>query len=149
MVDIVSNIEFQTLVHSTEDPNKVKAALLNAVGPLDPDSIDISSTLMHGYYKNPLSLLKVNIRDKRIINRTLEHLSAGLSPLDKEAIDSRLDLMLDKSGHLYLRLDKQIASAGRLQLGADDPIRVKIKFSPKRTRSRSFHSLCKEIGIIA
>ena len=46
MVNIVSKLEFQTLVHSTEDPAKVRTALVNAILPLDPDAIRISSKEM-------------------------------------------------------------------------------------------------------
>jgi RNA binding exosome subunit len=148
MVNIVSNLEFQTLVHSTEDPAKVRTALVNAILPLDPDVIRISSKEMRGHYKNSLILLKGKLEDEHLLERTLEHISMTLPVADKEVIASRFGLMSDQAGSLYLRFDKQMAYVGDLRLGRHDPVRVKIKFSPRYVRSRSVYSLCKEIGIV-
>ncbi len=148
MSGLVSMIELQTLIHSTEDPSKVRTALLNVVCPSDRESIHISSDRMVGYYKNPIRLLKVRIRDRQILKRTIEHLSSKLQAIEKERIASRLDLMSDRSKFLYLRLDKQMAYEENLRLGRHDPIRVRIKFSPRWVRSKSISSLCKEIGIV-
>lgn len=148
MVGIVSSLEFQTLVHSTEDPAKVKAALVNAILPLDPSVIRISSKEMRGHYKNSLILLRGKIEDEHLLERTLEHISATLTVADKEVIASRFGLMSDRAGSLYLRFDKQMAYEGHIRLGRHDPVRVKIKFSPRYVRSRSIHSLSREIGIV-
>lgn len=148
MVSIVSNLEFQTLVHSTEDPIKVRTALVNAILPLDPDAISISSKEMRGHYKNSLILLRGKIEDEHLLERTLEHMSLKLPVADKEVIALRFGLMSDRSGSLYLRFDKQMAYVGELRLGRHDPVRVKIKFSPRYVRSRSVYSLCQEIGIV-
>jgi RNA binding exosome subunit len=148
MAGIVSNIEFQTLVHSTEDPNKVRTALVNVILPLDPDAINISSREMKGHYKNSLVLLRVKIKDQQLLEKILKHISTRLSIAEKEVIASRFDLMSDWSGSLYLRFDKQVAYTGGVRLGHRDPVRVKIKFSPKYVRSGDVYSLCKEIGIL-
>ncbi|UCD73128.1 MAG: hypothetical protein JSW01_00330 [Candidatus Bathyarchaeota archaeon] len=148
MVGIVSGLEFQTLVHSTEDPARVRAALVNAILPLDPDAIRILSREMRGHYKNSLILLRGKIEDEYLLKRTLQHISTKLTVADKEVIASRFDLMSDKAGSLYLRFDKQMAYVGDIRLGRHDPVRVKIKFSPRYVRSRGVYSLCKEIGIV-
>jgi len=148
LVGIVSRIELQTLVHSTEDPGKVRMALLNLILPSDRESISISSNQLLGYYKNPISLLKVRIKDERLLNRTVEYLSSRLSATDKKTIESKLHLMSSKSGSLYLRFDKQMAYKGILKLGRHDPIRVRIKFSPRWVRSMGIRSLCERIGVL-
>ena len=148
MVGIVSSLEFQTLVHSTEDQGKVRTALVNVILPLDPDAIKISSKEMRGHYKNSLILLRGKIEDEHLLERMLEHISKTLTAGDKEVIASRFGLMSDKAGSLYLRFDKQMAYVGDIRLGRYDPIRVKIKFTPRYVRSRGAYSLCKEIGIV-
>jgi RNA binding exosome subunit len=40
-----------------------------------------------------------------------------------------LDLHSDAEGNLYIRIDKQRSYLGTVQLGEDDPIRVRLKFS--------------------
>jgi RNA binding exosome subunit len=40
-----------------------------------------------------------------------------------------LALHCDAEGNLYVRIDKQKLYRGALQLGEDDPIRIKIKFN--------------------
>jgi len=148
MTDPVSMIELQTLIHSTEDPDKVRVALLNTISPSDRETIKIISDRMLGHHKNPICLLKVKIRDKQLLNRTAEYLSLKLQDLEKERIASKLSPMSDRSNSLYLRFDKQMAYEGNLQLSQYDPIRIKIRFSPRWIRSRSIYSLCKEIGIV-
>jgi len=148
MAGPVSMIELQTLVHSTEDLEKVRNALLNNIPPSDRESIMITSNRMFGHYKNPICLLKVRIQDEQLLNRTIKYLSSKLQDPEKARIASKLDLMSDRSNSLYLRLDKQMAYEGNLQLGRYDPIRIKIRVSPRWIRSRSISSLCKELGIV-
>ncbi len=148
MMGIVSKIELQALVHSTEDPNKVRTALLNLVAPSDRESIGVSSDQLWGHYRNPIALLKVKIQEPRLLTRTIEHLSSTLPDMEKKRIASALGLMSDESGALYLRIDKQVAYMGDIRLGQYDSIRAKIKFSPRWVRSKGIYSLCKEIRIV-
>ena len=148
MIGIVSKIEMQALVHSTEDPSKVRTALLNLVSPSDRGSISVSSDQLWGHYRNSIALLKVKIQEAALLSRTMEHLSSTLPDLEKERIASSLDLFSDGSGSFFLRIDKQMAYLGDIRLGQYDPIRAKIKFSPLLVRSRGIYSLCKEIGIV-
>jgi len=148
MVKMISRIEIQTLAHSTEDLDEVKVALLNIISPSDRDSIKLDRDELSGYYRNPISLLKVNLRGEQVLDRTIRLISSMLSEEDKKTIASKLDLMSDKSGSLYLRLDKQMAHLGVLKLGSKDPIRVRIKFLPVLLRTRDIYSLTEEIGIV-
>jgi len=148
MVGFVSKIELQALVHSTEDPHKVRTALLNLLSPSDRGSISVSSDQLWGHYRNPIALLKVRMQEALLLRRTIEYLSSTLPDKEKECIASSFDLLSDKSGSLYLRIDKQRAYLGDIQLGQCDPIRAKIKFSSLLIRSRGIYSLCKEIGIV-
>ena len=94
--------------------------------------------LVEGFEKSQDSL-------KEIIKALIENLSSYLSELDKETLRKEIHLHVEK-GSLYIRLDKQAALQGRLQLCKSDPIRVRIRF--RKTKIEDVVKTCQEFGML-
>lgn len=122
----ISYAELSVFSYSTEDETKVRRAVLNVLPKELGEGVRFSSRSLRGYYKDRITLLKVEL--KRGAWAFAHHLISHLSPLGRRRLLDELDMRMDKSGNLYIRLDKQDALLGRIELGESDPIRIKMKF---------------------
>jgi RNA binding exosome subunit len=124
----VTTLEISCLVHATEDHEKV----IHAVRVLLPDryieEVQFSRNELQGYYKNPITLYKTRITDRRVIADIVAKLAGALDPSDRHTLTTDFGRYVDRRT-LYLRFDKQDAYLGRLRLAHADPIRVKMRLS--------------------
>lgn len=105
---------------------------MRAVRVLLPDqyveAVQFSRDELQGYYKNPISLYKTRIADRRIIAGIVAKFSGEINHSDRHTLTTDFGRYVDRRT-LYLRFDKQDAYLGRLRLAHADPIRVKIRLS--------------------
>lgn len=123
---VVQSVEVTALVHATEDESKVRKAVLNLLPPgIDPPAL--KAVKLQGYYGDPITALKLNVKHRRPATDLLEHVVRRLSSLDLQAFLDELPQRIDESKNLYIRLDKQKAYTGKAVLERHDSIRVKAK----------------------
>jgi len=123
---VVQNVEVTALVHATEDESKVRKAVLNLLPPdIDPPAFE--AVKLQGYYGDPITTLKLNVKHRRPATDLFEHIVRRLSSLDLQALLDELPQRIDESKNLYIRLDKQKAYTGKAVLETHDSIRVKAK----------------------
>ena len=141
----VAYIEIRFFAHATEDPNKVVEAVKRILPADSVDEVSFKRSNLRGHYGNPIILFETKIREKKIVKAFMEKLSSGLERVDKEALMRKMRLRVER-GSLYIRLSKQAALQGKLQLCTADPIRVKIHF--KGGKLKDIIEACQKIGIL-
>ena len=133
MARIAASVELVAFCHATEDPDKVKKALLNILPPQIRDDYEgsVLTELLEGYYGNPILILKLKINNSSHSSLAFMWIINNLSKLEISNLENNINLHLDKRGNLYLRIDKQNAFQGRIRLyEGDDVIRLKFKLLP-------------------
>lgn len=126
MERLVQTVELTVLVHATEDESKVRRAVLNLL-PLDIYSPAFEAVKLEGYYGDPITVLKLNLKHRKPATELLEHIVRRLSSLDTSSLLDLLPNYIDESKNLYMRLDKQKAYTGKVVLERHDSIRVKAR----------------------
>lgn len=138
----VAYVDIRFSVHATEDPEKIKKAA-HSLFPADHiTEVTFMEKVLRGYYGNRIVLFKTRIKDEEMIKAFVKKLSICLSEQDKERIFRESNLFVER-GNLYLRLDKQAALEGKLELRKDDPIHIRIHFKKKK-----IIEICRELGIM-
>jgi RNA binding exosome subunit len=123
---VVQRVEMTALVHATEDEAKVRKAIMNLLPPgIDPPAFE--AIKLQGYYGDPITTLKLNVKHRRPATELLEHIVKRLSSLDLQTLRDELPQRIDESKNLYIRLDKQKAYTGKAVLETHDSIRVKAR----------------------
>ncbi|HYY48692.1 MAG TPA: RNA-binding domain-containing protein [Thermoplasmata archaeon] len=113
-------IEARTYCHATEDEARVETALAFAC----PEGQTVREPL-EGHFGNPLVRLSRRLQDKESVRRVWDRWAAAGLP---KGIQEDVDARVDDDGILHLRIDKQAAFEGRLDLAKDaDAIDVRIK----------------------
>lgn len=144
----VSFIGMRIFVHATEDPDKVMDATRNILTTAYSDEILFTKDNLKGYYGNPITLLKTEIRKKPIIKAFVETIASKLSEEGKNTLLTSIERHVDESGNLYLRLDKQAAFCGRLEPTYEDPIRIQLRLNLRQKSTDKIVELCRSIGIV-
>ena len=141
----IAYIDIRVFVHSTEDNEKVQAAVRNLLPEELAQTIIFQTTSLTGHYGNPITLLTIKFTDKKLLPVALEKIGSGLNSLDKEELSRDLKLHLEK-GNLYLRFDKQSAFLGTIKFTQNDPVHFKIHF--KNKSATEITDLCKSAGLL-
>jgi len=139
----IAYIDIRFFAHATEDLNKVIEAVQRLLPAHHVDDIMFKRHDLRGHYGNPISFFESKITSREIINTFIENLTSRLNRLDKETLRREFDLHTAK-GSLYIRLDKQALLLGELKLCTADPVRVRIRFSKKKTED--VIQICRELG---
>ena len=124
--------KISTIIHATEDPEKVATAIRN----LSLGEMPAGSTVNRakGHHGNEIVTMVFTIRNAKNVEGFLRNIWNGLSQLDRAEVHSSLTSRIDNAGTLFLRIDKQEALKGRIRLQDTDPIKIAISFrtmSPK------------------
>ncbi len=144
----ISRIRIEAFSHATEDPSKVREAMLSIIPSSLRGKVKIKREMLQGYYGNPIIVLRAVIKDPNMIRESIMQIASKMDSLDKKLLESTLDLRLDKSKTLYIRFSKEDAYYGNLVLkDHDDVIKVSITFS-SMIRKREIKQICKELGLI-
>jgi RNA binding exosome subunit len=141
----VGYINVRAFAHATEDPEKVLTAIRNTLPKELGENAVFQKTSLTGHHKNPIILFETKLTDKQHLPAALEKIAAGLSPLDKEKLDSEIKLHLEKR-NLYLRFNKQSAYQGELRFSSNDPIHFKIHF--KNKTPEEIVKICRNTGVL-
>jgi RNA binding exosome subunit len=123
---IFSALHARTFCHATEDLDRVRTALENAVG-----ACEIRITKTEGHHGNPILVLEATIEEKKGIDEFF----SSLGEENIEEILSSLSSRMDESCNLFIRLDKQAAFKGEMRLGSVDVISVRIRVQSYPSRS--------------
>ena len=118
--------KISTIIHATEDPEKVAQAIRN----LSLGEIPVGSTVNRakGHHGNEIVTMVFTIRNAKNVESFLRNIWNGLSQLDRTEVHSSLASRIDNAGTLFLRIDKQEALKGRIRLQDKDPIKIAISF---------------------
>jgi RNA binding exosome subunit len=128
----VSRVELSSFAHATEEESKVIRAILNIlpVEYREEAARSIYKTITHGYYGNPITILRIIISDEERSCNILAHLVSKLSEENFQFLISTVSERFDH-GKLYLRVDKQKAYLGEISLSdRDDIIKIVVTLKP-------------------
>ena len=141
----IAYIDIRFSIHATEDPERVMTAIHNILpGELFED-VDFKRSNIKGHYNNPITLLKIRIKEKEHLEAIFQRLANGLTSQDKILLEEEIDQRLDKRD-LFIRLDKQSAYLDEIRLGSTDPICLKIRF---RARVKEdLIEICRRFGML-
>jgi len=117
-------VEMSVFTHATEDEAKVERAVLNLF-PHEAADIKKRYDSLTGYYNDPIKILKFSSSKRRSASDLFVAIVRSLNSMDRERLIDEIEDRVDKSGNLYLRLDKQGAFAGKATLREVDSIRIK------------------------
>lgn len=132
----ISSAEVSVFSYSTEDEAKVRRAVSNILPKELSEGVTFSSQNLRGHYKDRIISLKAELKSgtRAFAHRLMGHLSS----VDRRRLLDELDMRIDRSGNLYLRLNKQEAFLGHIELGESDPIRVKFRFRSSGRRVTTY-----------
>jgi RNA binding exosome subunit len=128
--------KISTIIHATEDSEKVAQAIQNFC----PDGTPIRSTMSRakGHHGNEIVTLVLTIGNAKSVESLLQNIWSSFSLLDRTEIYSSLASRIDTSGTLFLRIDKQDSLRGRIRLENSDPIKIEISFSTRSPKGDGF-----------
>lgn len=135
-------LEVQALVHTTEDREKVIAALEN----LFPFPIELDSQRLSGQYGNSIELLKTRVTKKNKIEEFLGHICSALGEECRRLV-GETGRRLSK-GRFFVRFDKGKAYLGRARLGEGIQVELKVTSHPYREEKikRELRELWKNVS---
>lgn len=124
---MIKGISLSTLAHATEDPARVKDAMLNMVPESFRGTCQINSVNAKGHYGNPILVLTLEIQDKQRAKEIVDYIVRLLPVGDRIRIRDQINTYYDGRSTLFLRVDKQTAFLGTPRLSlSNDVIRIKI-----------------------
>jgi len=141
----IAYVDISFFAHATEDENKVVEAAKRILPVSQVENVVFERSNLRGHHGNPITFFETKIKDRETAKSVVENLSSNLSELDKDTLLREIELHVEK-GSLYLRLDKQAAFQGELELSPADPIRVRIRF--KKNRLEDVVQICRELGML-
>jgi len=141
----IAYIEIRFSAHATENVEKVVTAVQQVLPSNYTEDITFKKSNLQGHYGNPITLFEAKIRDKEAISALVENLSLCLGESDKKTLSKQIHLHMER-GSLYIRLDKQAAFQGKLELCTSDPIRIRLRF--KKAKVEEIIKACQELGLM-
>ena len=110
--------------HATEDEQRV----LSAVRTLLPEAVEVRRSKLKGHYGNPVVSFEARISHKASLRELWQRMMTKLRVGELERLRSVVRERIDKTCHLYLRFDKQLAYGGGLVLTeSGDAVHLKLK----------------------
>lgn len=114
-------VDIQVIVHATEDLEKIFAAF-NETFDLDKEEFAVQN--LQGHHENPITLLLCKLKKKKA-QGFIAKLVKDIPKEDMSLIIEDLQNRCDESA-LYLRISKQQLVLGKIILGDEDSIKLKI-----------------------
>jgi RNA binding exosome subunit len=128
-VHAVQSVEISAIAHATDNLEKVQAALTSIL----PESLKgrqlFTRKYLEGHYRNPITTFEARLTKPADVEVFTSNFFHHLSKSEKLRIQRDLALHSDPEGNLYVRIDKQRALRGIVEVGEEDPIRIRFKFN--------------------
>lgn len=125
----VQSVEISAIAHATDDLEKVQAALTVIL----PESLKgrqlFTRRYLEGHYRNPITTFEARLTKPVDVEEFTTNFFRQLTKSERLRIERDLSLYSDAEGNLYVRIDKQKAFSGVVELGEEDPIRIRLKFN--------------------
>jgi len=125
----VQSVEISAIAHATDNLEKVQAALASIL----PESMRgrqlFTRKYLEGHYRNPITTFEARLTKPADTEPFTSNFFHHLSKSEKVRIERDLALHSDPEGNLYVRVDKQRALRGIVEVGEEDPIRIRFKFN--------------------
>jgi RNA binding exosome subunit len=132
----IHSIKLRVSVHATEDEERVRKALLEAIPEELRSTIRINREEYTGHYGNPILVLTIEINNPKLAEEIFSYILKRLATTDRNLLLDSLEERVDKNGTLYFRLSKQEAYEGRLTVyEADDVIKVNVGYEGRRRKA--------------
>jgi len=117
-----ARVEARAYSRATEIVERVNAAVLNVFPEELRSKVQMTSTRTEGYNQIPIVVIAATTEDKPSSETTADYLLRTLSSTDRETLLSTIRQRLDDRCVLFIRLDKQAAYLGRLQLATESDV---------------------------
>src|SRR3990170_5670929 len=128
MEKAIASIEIVTYSHATENTERVLKALRNILPETMLEEVEFGEEELTGYYGNPIKILRARVTEKEAINQIVALFASNLSSSDKLSLGQEMRLKDERDRDLFIRLDKQAAYLGKMQLSSRDPIKIRFRF---------------------
>ncbi len=115
-------IQARAYARATEVVARVRQAVLNVFPEEIRGAAHSHETSATGYSHDPITVVEVTLRGKEECSTAFNDILRRLGPSDCVSLDNTLDRRLDEDCTLFIRLAKQEAYRGVLQLGADSDV---------------------------
>jgi RNA binding exosome subunit len=133
----VHSVEISTIAHATDDLEKVQTALNHLL----PESLlgrqIFTRRYMEGHHGNPIVIFEGKLTKSKDVMEFTEYFLRQMSKTERLRVERDLGLHSDEDGNLFIRLNKQRAYLGTIELADEDPIRVRLKFSKLKGEVKS------------
>ena len=149
MEKAISSIEIVTFSHATESKERVLKALMNILPETMLEEVEFREEELTGYYGNPIRILSARVTKREAVDQIVTLLALNLSLSDKRALGQEMRLKGEKDRDLFIRLDKQAAYLGKMQLSSKDSIRMRFRFKLHPKDQKKFLEVYQEMGLIA
>jgi hypothetical protein len=117
-----ATVEARAYSRATEIVERVNAAVLNTFPEDLSSKVQMSSATTEGYNQIPIVVIAATIKDRISSEIAGDYLLRALSPNDRETLINTIRQRLDDRCVLFIRLDKQAAYLGRLQLATEPDV---------------------------
>ncbi|MGC8605956.1 MAG: RNA-binding domain-containing protein [Vulcanisaeta sp.] len=115
-------LEVETIIHATEDLDKIVDSLIRLLTENAPIIVEV----LYGHYGNPIYKVYSFISDKELVRNVISVICSSF--INKESLLSTITNRIDASGNIFIRFDKQEFVKGRLVIvDGDDVIRLRIR----------------------
>jgi RNA-binding protein len=117
-----AKVEARAFSRATEIVERVNAAVLNIFPEDLHNKVQVTITATEGYNQIPIIVIAARTGDKTSSEAAGNYLLRALSPNDREALMATIRQRLDDRCILFIRLDKQAAYLGHLQLATEPDV---------------------------
>ena len=122
MKSVIQSLDVSYILHATEDPGRVSAAVRALVG----EEATLELEEMEGHFGNSIGKASLHLHGDDA-TRAFSRVMSRMPPALKRSVAGDIDDLLDEHSSLYLRFDKQRLVKGEVAAGYEDAIRLKIK----------------------
>jgi RNA binding exosome subunit len=130
----VDRIEARAYCRATEVPERVKMALLNLFPESILNQVVVIEEMTEGHLQSPILVITASVGQSSLAEATLRLILSSLTAAELQYIINTLDRRLDAGCTLFLRVDKQAAYLGHIEM-AQNPdvisIQIHIRKFPK------------------
>ncbi|MFX0097615.1 MAG: RNA-binding domain-containing protein [Candidatus Hodarchaeota archaeon] len=121
------SIELEVFVHATEDEEKVLQASFNLMPSSFKDKVKIRRDVLKGHHQNQIIVYRMKILGQKLAEESLAYLFDKFDINELLLLSQEMEMRLDETGTVHLRIDKQSAYRGKPVIRQiDDAIKVKI-----------------------